>query len=79
MIIEARKTNDPDERGKLYKAFQEYIKEDIPAVFLYSPSYTYVQNNKVKGFNIKSIIIPSDRFNNLSDWYLKTKRQFIKN
>ena len=78
LIITARETNDNEERVTLYNNFQELINKELAAIFLYSPSYTYVQNNTVQGFNTNSIIIPADRFKNIENWYIKTKREFIK-
>jgi len=55
---------------------QELIKQDIPAIFLYSLPYVYIQNKEVEGLTIKQIVWPSDRFNEISHWYLKTARVF---
>jgi len=29
--------------------------------------------NKIKGFNTRNITIPSDRFNGINEWYIKTR------
>jgi peptide/nickel transport system substrate-binding protein len=55
-----------------YQQFQTILTNDAPAVFLFSPYYTYVQNKKIKGFAVKSIASPSDRFTDVSEWYMKT-------
>jgi len=77
LLQEARQTVDPIERSRKYDDFQRILLEDAPAVFLYSPSYVYAPNKKVKGIDLKLISIPSDRFNNIGHWYIETKR--IKN
>ncbi|MEI6627775.1 MAG: ABC transporter substrate-binding protein, partial [bacterium] len=74
LIGDARKTADWQERQTKYWSFQTQITKDLPAIFLYAPTYTYPQDEQVKGFNVINITQPSDRFNNLSDWYIKTKR-----
>ncbi len=74
LIVEARETSEKKIREEKYKKFQTILQEEIPAIFLYSPTYTYVLTNKIKGFNIQSIVEPRDRFNNLEEWYIKTKR-----
>ncbi len=51
---------------------EKEIKKDIPAVFLYSPAYTYMLPKKIKGEKL-SIIEKQDRFSNLEDWYIKTR------
>ena len=70
-------TNDIKVRQEKYKKFQEILAEDEPAIFLYSPNYTYVQSKNIKGFNVKSIILPSDRFADVNQWYLKTGKKIV--
>lgn len=77
LLEEARLTLNDNERKEKYKKFQEIIAEEVPAIFLYSPAYSYVQAKKIKGFNIINIITPRDRFNNISDWYIKTEKKII--
>ncbi len=49
------------------------IIRDYPAVFLYAPSYTYTLPKSVSGISL-SIHKPSDRFNNIQEWYIRTRR-----
>jgi peptide/nickel transport system substrate-binding protein len=76
LLEEARLTADPQVRDQKYKEFQNILIDDLPAIFLYSPTYTYPLSNKIKNVNIKMISVPSDRFNNITDWYIKTKKRF---
>ena len=75
LLLEARASTIEDERREKYYKFQEIIATDLPAIFLYSPSYTYVQNNKVQGFSSRPLFSPSDRFSDVSAWYIKTKKK----
>jgi len=75
LLDEARKTIDQDKRGELYKELQDIIDVQQPATFLYSPIYTYLLPQKIKGFDIQRISISADRWNNLSEWYIKTKKK----
>lgn len=77
LLEEGRLTNDLKTRQEKYKKFQEILAEDEPAIFLYSPNYTYVQSKNIKGFNVKSIILPSDRFANVNQWYIKTGKKIV--
>lgn len=77
LLEDARLTSDIEIRKEKYKKFQEIIAEKVPAIFLYSPTYTYVQTKKVKGFNVQSILMPRDRFANISEWYIKTKKKLV--
>lgn len=74
VLEEARKISDPVERAKKYVHFQNILNRDIPAIFLYTPTYTYVLANKIKGFDLERIVVPSDRFSRIGNWYIKTRR-----
>lgn len=77
LLEDGRLTADPAKRRSYYQKFQEILTEDEPAIFLYSPFYNYIQGKKIKGFDTKSILSPSDRFANISDWYIKTGKKLI--
>jgi len=79
LLEEARLESDKNKRIEKYKKFQEIIAEDVPAIFMYSPIYIYLQSKKINNFDIKDIITPSDRFNNIEEWYLKTGKRLIWN
>lgn len=75
LLSEARQAADNfDLRFEKYKKFQEIISTEVPAIFLYSPSYTYVQTKRVHGFSGSVINSPSDRLSGISNWYLKTSK-----
>lgn len=76
LLEDARQTTDKDKQKEKYQQFQDILSDELPAIFLYNPTYTYIVSQKIKGINIDRITIPSDRFNNLSDWYIKTTREY---
>ncbi|MDP3836589.1 MAG: peptide ABC transporter substrate-binding protein [bacterium] len=76
LLTEARQAADNVAlRLEKYTKIQETITADIPAVFLYSPDYTYVQAKRVRGFSGTAVSEPYDRFAGIADWYLKTKKR----
>lgn len=77
LLTEARSITNSEERKIKYQKFQEIISEDIPVIFLYSPTYTYVQSKKIKGFSGTMIIEPADRFASIFAWHLKTSKKLI--
>lgn len=77
LLEDARIIADPIERKAKYAKFQEIINQEFPAIFMYSPSYTYIQTKKVKGFDVKNIINPSDRFSNVEEWYIETTKKLV--
>jgi len=74
VLEQARSTNDDEERTRLYREFQDILAEEVPAIFLYSPTYTYVVSRKVMGIGATTVFAPADRFTDVTDWYIETKR-----
>ena len=74
LLESARFTSDKKTREEKYKEFQKILNEELPAIFLYAPMYTYVQDKRIKNFGVSGLIVPADRFNNVTEWYLKTKK-----
>lgn len=74
LLEEARQTLNPLERTKKYDDFQKLIIEDAPVVLLYNPLYLYGQVQKIKGFDAEIISVPSDKFSNIENWHINTKR-----
>lgn len=64
--------NNSEARAKKYAQFVDEIKKDMPAVFLYSPSFIYVVSKDLQGLNIENLVSPADRFLSAYLWYTKT-------
>lgn len=77
-IEAARETTDPEKRAEEYRALQEIVAKDIAAIFLYQPTYSYAVSSKIQNVIIPSIVSPSDRFSNINDWFVKTKKETTK-
>lgn len=77
-IIEtARITVDPTQRAVLYHQFQELFAEEVPAILLYHPVYTYGVSRKVHGVQIGPLMSPCDRFATANRWYVVTRRIIV--
>lgn len=76
-LLEAiRKNLDAASQKEQLGQLQALISQDRPAIFLFSPTYLYIAPKKLRGFDEKSLATPSDRFENINQWYLKTARAF---
>ncbi|MBI5254694.1 hypothetical protein HY932_02855 [Candidatus Falkowbacteria bacterium] len=75
LLEDARKTADQKIRAAKYAAFQQILTNDVPAIFLFSPTYTYPQNKKLLGFDVENIISPANRFSNVAEWHVNLKRE----
>jgi len=75
--IEAiRKELDPQKRIEKTNGLQSIISADRPAIFLFSPYYLYASVKNLGGMGENALVTPSDRFQNIGDWYLQTSRVF---
>lgn len=74
LLEDARVANDPQIREDKYKAFDEEVRKDVPAVFLYSPNFLYVVPEKVKAITLGGLSNPQDRFSSISNWYIETDK-----
>jgi peptide/nickel transport system substrate-binding protein len=74
LLSQARATVSKSDRDKLYQEFADLIREDQPAIFLYAPDFLYVYPASVVGVRLGSLTIPSERFQNVHEWYTDTER-----
>ncbi|MEO6078090.1 MAG: peptide ABC transporter substrate-binding protein, partial [Candidatus Andersenbacteria bacterium] len=74
----ARKATDTNARQEALHAFVQRFLDINPAIILYRPHYLYVSKNNVQGMGITNGALPSDRFNDVSHWYVETKRVWNK-
>jgi len=74
ILESARKEEDEAERAILLQKFNDAIKEDIPAVFIYSPDFLYAIGSSVRGMHTGLITTESERFLDINDWYVRSER-----
>ena len=68
-LEQARIILDTGDRGRLYRNFQVRFFDQLPALPLYYPVYTYGVSSGVKGVRIGPIFEASDRLETITDWY----------
>jgi len=73
-LEQARITTDLTERTRLYNNFQVRWSQELPALPLFYPVYTYAVSRDVQGVSIGPIFETADRFNHVTNWYLVTSR-----
>lgn len=74
LLDDARKIGDKIERINNYKEFEKEIKKDLPVIFLYSPDFIYILPEKTRGYDIRQIITPAERFLNINEWFVETEK-----
>jgi peptide/nickel transport system substrate-binding protein len=78
LIEEIRRSHVSDVRTVKMQKLRELFKQDIPAVFLFSPTYQYYFDEGLKGLNISSVGSHKDRFSNIENAYIVEQRS-LKN
>jgi peptide/nickel transport system substrate-binding protein len=74
LLSQARSTSDTAARNELYAKSATLIETDTPAVFLYSPQFSYIIPQSLQGVTLGSLTTPSDRFQDVYNWYMQTER-----
>ena len=69
LLERARTSTDRQERKEDYLLFQRYLIDDAPVSFLYHPKVFFVFKENLKGLQTDEIISPSDRYDNVHEWY----------
>jgi len=77
VLEEARRINDQARRAEMYRRFQEIFAEEVPSLPLYYPIYSYAVDKEFKGVQVGPMIDPSDRFRNIAQWYINTRRVIV--
>jgi len=72
LLQEARETTDKDLQEKKYNEFEKIIKEETPAIFLYSPNFLYVVPKEIHELSLGQLTISGERFLNIHEWYIET-------
>jgi len=73
---ELRQTLDPKIQIEDLKKLQSFIFADAPVVFLFNPNYILVSLSNLNLGNTNRINSLPDRYCDVNNWFLKTKRVF---
>lgn len=70
LVSEIRVATSTENRDILIQRFVSEIASENPAIFLFTPSFEYVTLSDVKTAKQKLIQRPSERFSNITKWYM---------
>lgn len=65
-------SSDPNVRASKLADIASQIKSDMPAIFMYSPEFIYMEGDGVHGVELDRITSASERFLGIKDWYKRT-------
>jgi len=63
------------ERAKYYRNFQIIFSQELPALPLFYPVYTYGVDKAIQGVRIGPLFNAADRFSNITEWYLLGQKE----
>jgi peptide/nickel transport system substrate-binding protein len=72
ILENARTITDPKLQQDQYALFETEVRNDIPAVFLYSPDFLYIVPKKLQGFTLGEVTTASERFDSIEKWFIET-------
>jgi peptide/nickel transport system substrate-binding protein len=72
ILEQLRTALEPEKKDGLLKEFSAEINKDRPAIFLYSPQYTYITRSDLRDISLEKITLPSERFIDIHTWYIET-------
>jgi peptide/nickel transport system substrate-binding protein len=77
IMEEARGAINTERRAALYRDLQRILAEDVPALPLYHPVYTYAVSERVHDVQIAPMQDGPDRFRTVMQWYIATRRVML--
>lgn len=75
LLQEARLKNDEKARKRTLNGIQRILSHEVPAIFLYSPTYSLALGSKIQNTSFENLATSSDRFAAIEKWYARGKRQ----
>lgn len=72
LLEDGRRQEDRPTRKDDYVKFQSLFAQEQPAILLYYPVYVYALPAPLKGVALGLMTQPSDRFQTVTGWYLRT-------
>lgn len=64
-LEDLRLTFDIDRKKRKLKDLEKIISDETPALFLYTPKYTFALDKRIQGFTFENYAFPADRFSNM--------------
>jgi peptide/nickel transport system substrate-binding protein len=68
LLEEGRRKIDKKDRKEDYALFQKYLIDDMPAIFLYRPSYVYVVRDGIEGISYENLVRLEDVYRGVYGW-----------
>jgi len=74
LLEKARIDTDENTRAQTLAEFTAVIEEELPALFLFTPTFSYVLDKNVSASSMVRISKPSERFANITQWHITANK-----
>lgn len=74
LLQRARAATTTAEMNENLSAFEDIVKQDVPAAFLYSPHFIYVVPKELKGLKLPAIELANERWAGILASYINVRR-----
>ncbi len=73
VLTKARTSTSTEVRADAINTFVNEINDTVPAIFLFVPTISTIEPKSLTREPVKKMSVPSERFSNIEDWYIKTE------
>lgn len=73
ILSKARTNQNREERQSALQRFAAELKNEIPAIFLYSPEMLYVFPKSITGESFTGLAEPHERFASITNWFINSE------
>jgi peptide/nickel transport system substrate-binding protein len=74
LLTKLRTTESSDEKNQRVELVERILQDDMPTIFLFVPTFTYVLDTQVQGVTFAKLSRQSERFANVSEWHIKSSK-----
>jgi len=74
LLEKTRIETDPTIRAQKITKFTDILTSELPAIFLYTPTFSYVLDKRVTTSEFTSLSKPSERFANIAQWHMTANK-----
>jgi peptide/nickel transport system substrate-binding protein len=74
LLTKLRTTESSDEKNQRVELVERILQDDMPTIFLFVPTFTYVLDTQVQGVTFAKLSRQSERFANVSKWHIKSSK-----
>jgi len=74
LLEELRLESDKKKKQEILSKIGTEIEKDTPAIFIYSPKYIYIADQKTQAIDLGYISLPNERFMDIQKWYKDTNK-----